>query len=379
MKSSTNYLAAGSLAVATLLALKGLDLITHAHQFSPPNPPVMTVNKRAVEILPQALVQHTVNSPVTRSGYSQPDSRVVKGKYFRTQPGNTYHLKYAVVNFIKPADAGKKINVPGLALKIHLRTFGSFSDDLPPEQTAAIPGRLQEQAATGMPSLAIQQQRTGGSAYHAAGAASKSGMHTSSATAMPVFSAIRQPDKGADAYSYATVYNATELLKDFAVRNGNNTDYAILINLGVKSSKKRCFLMNLSTNTIVRCGIVAEGSADANASSQKKYSNEMGSSASSLGIFKISKRMNERSYSLQGLQESNSNASKRGLLLQTTDDVPNEEIDLPALTTNGSLSLSASFFKQISPLLDAGSKPVLLWVYDPAAQSQPLYQSVQNQ
>ena len=89
--------------------------------------------------------------------------------------------------------------------------------------------------------------------------------------------------------------------------------------------------------------------------------------------------MNEHSYSLQGLQESNSNASKRGLLLQTTDDVPNEEIDLPALTTNGSLSLSAPFFKQISPLLDAGSKPVLLWVYDPAAQSQPLYQNVQNQ
>ena len=198
---------------------------------------------------------------------------------------------------------------------------------------------------------------------------------------IPEFASLKQADNGTDTYSYASLYDGTEKLKEYAASSGSNTDYAIIINLGIKSGKKRFFVIDFSTNTIVKSGIVAEGSGDVYSSYEKRYSNEIGSMASSLGIYKIGKRIKSNvnySYRLYGMQESNSNAFKRSMMLQGSEDIPYDEISLPLLKTDGSLSLSARLLKEISPMLDASAKPVLLWAYDPSTDSQPLYSAIQK-
>jgi len=188
------------------------------------------------------------------------------------------------------------------------------------------------------------------------------------------FAAVSLADNGIDNYSYASLSEETEQLREFAERSGGNTDFGIVVNLGIKSGKKRFFVVDLSSNTIVKSGVVAEGSGDVYAAYEKRYSNEPGSMASSLGIYKIGKRAKTAlSYQLFGLQESNSNAEKRSIVLQASDEVPYEEINFPLLKTNGSLSLSGRFLKEISPMLNESIKPVLLWVYDSAADGQSLY------
>lgn len=188
------------------------------------------------------------------------------------------------------------------------------------------------------------------------------------------FASVSLVDNGADTYSYSSLSEGTEQLREFAERNGSNTDFGIIVNLGIKSGKKRFFVIDLSSNTIVKSGVVAEGSGDVYSAYEKRYSNEPGSMASSLGIYKIGKRAKAAlSYQLFGLQESNSNAEKRSMVLQGSEEVPYDEINLPLLKTNGSLSISNRFLKEIGSLLNESAKPVLLWVYDPAADGQSLY------
>jgi len=204
--------------------------------------------------------------------------------------------------------------------------------------------------------------------------AEKVNQKISGANMSAAFAAVSLADNGIDNYSYASLSEETEQLREFAERSGGNTDFGIVVNLGIKSGKKRFFVVDLSSNTIVKSGVVAEGSGDVYAAYEKRYSNEPGSMASSLGIYKIGKRAKTAlSYQLFGLQESNSNAEKRSIVLQASDEVPYEEINFPLLKTNGSLSLSGRFLKEISPMLNESIKPVLLWVYDSAADGQSLY------
>ncbi|HTL10620.1 MAG TPA: murein L,D-transpeptidase catalytic domain family protein [Chitinophagaceae bacterium] len=268
-----------------------------------------------------------------------------------------------------PVSFRNKIDVARLARKMsrtistrHLQ-LAPVTVNTPAEETVAVAETAVNQAVA-MASVEEQQKTTGGSAYHS------TAKETKSPTDISSFSAIRQPDKGADSYSYATIYNGTEALRDLAVRNGNNTDYAIMVNLGIKTGKKRFFLVDLTSNTIIKSGIVAEGSGDMTAVAEKKYSNDLGSTSTALGVYSIGKRTSKDAYRLQGLQETNSNAAKRGMLLQATEDVPSDEIAFPLIKTSGSLSLSPGFFKEISAVLNASTKPVLLWVYDPTAEAQ---------
>ncbi len=195
------------------------------------------------------------------------------------------------------------------------------------------------------------------------------------------FAAAKQVDKGSDSYSYTALLEETQQLQDYASKNGYNTDYAIIANLGIKQGKKRFFVVDLNSMTILKNGIVAQGKGDSTNSFEKRYSNEIGSAASALGIYKIGRPERENNYlcKLYGLEETNSNAAKRNLTLQGSDLIPYSDNNYNIVNTDGSLSISSKFLKEISNILDQNEKPVLLWVFDPTAESHSFYSSIQKQ
>ncbi len=220
-------------------------------------------------------------------------------------------------------------------------------------------------------------------AAHTTVAAEKTDINTDKAAVkanvsqdMNSFASSKQVDNGADTYSYSSLSENAEQLREFAETSGSNAEFAIIVNLAVKSGKKRFFVVALASNTIIKSGVVAEGSGDVYSTYEKRYSNEMGSMSSALGIYKIGKQTKTGlSYPLFGLQETNSNAVKNSIMLQASEEVPYEEKNQPLFKTNGSLSLSARFLKEISPMLNESTKPVLMWVYDSAADNQAAYSS----
>lgn len=195
------------------------------------------------------------------------------------------------------------------------------------------------------------------------------------------FASSKIVDKGSDSYSYTALLEETQQLQDYAQKNGYNTEYAIIANLGIKQGKKRFFVVDLNSMTILKNGIVAQGKGDSSNYFEKRYSNEIGSAASALGIYKIGRPERENNYlcKLYGLEESNSNAVKRNLTLQGSDLIPYSDNNYNIVNTDGSLSISSKFLKEISNILDQNEKPVLLWVFDPTAESHSFYSSIQKQ
>ncbi len=220
-----------------------------------------------------------------------------------------------------------------------------------------------------------QHKKLAGTAYEAPTGTET--VATIPATEAPVFSSIK-PDKGSDFYSYSFLYDQTELLKEYAARSGSNTDYAIMINAGIKSAKKRFFVLDLSTNTIIKLGTVALG--DKNLQYNKTYSNPAESISGMPGMYKTDKRAknsNNLSYNFSAFTENSSN-SRKSFLLQSSEDIPYDETGLPLPATEECISVSPRFFKEISPFIDDSVKPVLLLVFNPAASGQQSFTAVQK-
>jgi hypothetical protein len=187
------------------------------------------------------------------------------------------------------------------------------------------------------------------------------------------YAATRQSETGSDDYSWLDLYEKAEQLKAYAKQHKYNTEYGFIIHMGMKSGKKRFFVMDLNTMTIVKRGIVSHGRGAARFTLDKKYSNEKGSNCTSLGIYKIGKSYTGTfgaSYKLHGLQESNKNAYERSIVLHTMRCIPDQEIDYPIFQSEGCPSVSTQFLKEISTVINKSSKPVLLWIFDPATENQ---------
>jgi hypothetical protein len=177
-----------------------------------------------------------------------------------------------------------------------------------------------------------------------------------------------EPEAGLDAYSSDLMEARIQDLADFANENDYSTEYAFMINLGLKSGKKRFFLVDLRTGTIVNSGLVAHGRGKEKFTLNKHYSNVSGSSCSSLGLYKVGSVYNGgfgKSFRLIGLQKTNSNALSRAIVLHAMNCIPNEEIDYPICQSEGCPSLSPDFLESISPVIKKSMKPMLLWIFDP--------------
>jgi len=176
-----------------------------------------------------------------------------------------------------------------------------------------------------------------------------------------------KPEKGIETNSATELVRKAEALKMFALKNGYNDSLGLLVNMKMKSGKRRFFVVNLYTHEIITSGLVAHGRGNEKFTYNKQFSNEEGSNCTSPGMYKIGKSYNGAfglSYKLYGLDKSNSNASKRYVVLHAMSCIPDKETPYPICQTEGCPAVSADFLKEIGVYIDKSKQPLLLWIYN---------------
>ncbi len=174
-------------------------------------------------------------------------------------------------------------------------------------------------------------------------------------------------EKGITHYSSDKLILYARLLKYYAKKNGFDTAYAFLSNMGMRSNKKRFFVINLVTLEIEESGLVAHGKGQGKSVYDKQYSNESGSNATSLGRYKITGKYSGEygeAYRMAGLDSSNKNAGTRNIVLHPMNCIPDTENNMPACVSEGCPAVSAKFFSLLREIIDSRKNPILLWIFD---------------
>jgi len=156
-------------------------------------------------------------------------------------------------------------------------------------------------------------------------------------------------------------------ISNYASQHGYSTQYCFLINMSIKSGRNRFFVYDLEDNSVAYSGLVAHGCCNETFMSHPKFSNSSNSGCSSLGKYKVGAFYTGKygaSYRLYGLDNSNSNAFQRGVVIHGYDCVPDKEI-FPMVLCNslGCPMVSYHFFDKLSHIIDHSEKPIVLWIY----------------
>ena len=159
----------------------------------------------------------------------------------------------------------------------------------------------------------------------------------------------------------------TKKVNNYAIQNDMSTEYCFLVDMSLPSGRNRFFIYDLKKNSVINSGLVSHGSCNETFLARPKFSNESKSGCSSLGKFKVGEFYTGKygkSFRLYGLDNCNSNAYKRAVVIHGYDCVPDEEI-YPRVLCNslGCVMVSYKFFDGISRLIRKSEKPIVLWIY----------------
>lgn len=156
-------------------------------------------------------------------------------------------------------------------------------------------------------------------------------------------------------------------LKTFLKGKNYNQDCAVFINFKIKSGKYRYFVYDLKNDKILQSAIVSHGSgSNGKVYGDLKFSNTENSYQSSLGKYEIResyKGQFGKSYRLDGLDSTNSNARKRAIVLHSLDCVSDEETENPACLSLGCPMLSPKAFQQTEKYIDNSGKTMILFAF----------------
>lgn len=146
-----------------------------------------------------------------------------------------------------------------------------------------------------------------------------------------------------------------------------STSYCFLVDMSVASGKKRFFVYNLETDSIEQSGLVTHGSGTDRNGNAVNFSNESGSSCTSLGNYAIGNAYMGKfglAYKLHGLDKGNSNAFNRFVVLHAHGCVPDKEIyPFTICLSLGCPTVSPGFLEVLKKYIEAESKPILLSIY----------------
>ena len=166
-----------------------------------------------------------------------------------------------------------------------------------------------------------------------------------------------------------TIMNVvTSKINNYAIQNGMSTEYCFLVDMSLPSGKNRFFIYDMQRNSVAYAGLVAHGSCNETFISHPRFSNSPKSGCSSLGKYKVGEFYRGKygkSFRLYGLDNCNSNAFKRAVVIHGFDCVPDKEI-YPRVLCNslGCVMVSYKFFEKISKTISKSEKPIVLWVYE---------------
>lgn len=156
-------------------------------------------------------------------------------------------------------------------------------------------------------------------------------------------------------------------LKTFIKGKNYNQDIAVFINYKIKSGKYRYFVYDFKNDKILQSAIVSHGSgSDTDIYGNLKFSNTENSYQSSLGKFEIKESYSGKfgkSYRLDGLDKTNSNARSRAIVLHSLGCVSDLESDQPACLSLGCPMLSPKSFKETAKYIDISDKTMILYAF----------------
>ncbi|MEN2402999.1 murein L,D-transpeptidase catalytic domain-containing protein [Flavobacterium sp. MC2016-06] len=159
----------------------------------------------------------------------------------------------------------------------------------------------------------------------------------------------------------------SEIKNMISIDSKYNTKIAFLLDMKVPSGKNRFFVYDLENNKILDQGLVAHGSgSETGVKGSLKFSNESNSNCTALGRYVIGKTYKGifgKAYKLTGLDESNSNALKRAIVLHYYSAVPYDEQDYYISNSHGSPMVNEQFFKRIEKIIDSSKSNIILDVY----------------
>ncbi|OVE56403.1 murein L,D-transpeptidase catalytic domain-containing protein [Chryseobacterium mucoviscidosis] len=156
-------------------------------------------------------------------------------------------------------------------------------------------------------------------------------------------------------------------VKNFIKGKNYNQNLAVFINFKIHSGKYRYFVYDLKNNKILQKAIVAHGDGSVvKNSSALKFSNVDGSHQSSLGKYEIRESYSGKfgkAYRLDGLDETNSNARARAIVLHSYYCIPDKESANPACLSFGCPMLSKSAFNETSKFIDGSKETIILYAF----------------
>jgi len=155
--------------------------------------------------------------------------------------------------------------------------------------------------------------------------------------------------------------------KEYVAANHFNSEHCFLIDMRLPSGENRFFVYNLRTDSVENAGLVTHGSGVNNNSDTPTFSNIPNSNCTSLGKYKIGKPYQGKfglAYKLYGLENSNSKAFERFVVLHSHACVPDEEVAPQLICESwGCPTVAPAFLTKLQRYIDVSSKPVLLWIY----------------
>jgi hypothetical protein len=190
---------------------------------------------------------------------------------------------------------------------------------------------------------------------------------TLSTTPMPIIS--HSQEAGIRSYPDDLMQQQINTLKNISTSRGYSKQYALMINLGMRSGKKRFYIIDLVKAEILQSGLVAHGKGKEKFTLNRTYSNQSGSSCSSLGLYKVGASYTGsfgKSFRLIGLEKSNSNALSRAIVLHSMTCIPDEESEYPICQSEGCPSVSPNFLNSLNQIIRSSKDPILLWIFDPS-------------
>ena len=146
-----------------------------------------------------------------------------------------------------------------------------------------------------------------------------------------------------------------------------NSKVAFFVDMRIPSGKNRFFVYDLVNNKILDQGLVAHGcGSETGVKGSLKFSNEPNSNCTSLGRYSIGKNYQGifgKAYRLAGLDETNSRAMERAIVLHHYSAVPYEEQDHYISRSHGCPMVNEQFFKRIEKIIDTSKSNILLNIY----------------
>jgi hypothetical protein len=178
--------------------------------------------------------------------------------------------------------------------------------------------------------------------------------------------AVTIKEKGNNKKVFARLKQKAADIALFAKDNGYNTQYCFMVDMKIESGKKRFFVYNLPKDSVELAGLVTHGSGKTS-NGKIQFSNTANSLCTSAGKYKIGNSYMGKfglAFKLYGLDDTNSNAFNRFVVLHSHSCVPNAETaPFPICESWGCPTVAPSFLSELKNYIAQSERPVLLNIY----------------